>query len=212
VIPDRRQQEAVVYRISNRRWVAAGTFMATTTRLTTMEAANESARHAVNSILQHLEAGPGDDYNAQGRMFADWADIWDPEKHELDDLEPLKRLDQKLVEEGLPHALDILKLVEAVDALPMQGQPSPDPMANVLHLLQHAGEEFARDWGFSKETLAGLMAQGAERVHDQLDPLGMLRALKGTRTNLAERIQRAVRSFMDDSGPDPSQNGTDGGA
>ena len=78
--PDHGQQEPVFYRISNRRWVAAGTFMATTTRLTTMEAANESARHAVNSILHRLVVGPGSDYNAQGRMFADWAEIWDPER------------------------------------------------------------------------------------------------------------------------------------
>src|SRR5262249_6505578 len=35
-----------------RRWMPAGTYMATYTRLTTMEAANESGRHAVNAILQ----------------------------------------------------------------------------------------------------------------------------------------------------------------
>ena len=121
--PDSTHEEPIFYKMSNRRWVAAGTFMATTTRLTTMEAANESARHAVNSILRHL--GAGGEYNAQGRMFGDLAEIWDPEKNELDDLEPLKRLDKTLLEEGLPHMLDILKLVETVDALPMQGQASP---------------------------------------------------------------------------------------
>jgi hypothetical protein len=38
------------------RLVFAGTHMQTFTRLTTMEAANESARHAVNAILDHLVA------------------------------------------------------------------------------------------------------------------------------------------------------------
>ena len=45
-----------------------------------------------------------------------------------------------------------------------------DPAANLLHLLQHAAEAFDKDWGFSKETLYGLMAQAAERAHDGLDP------------------------------------------
>ena len=204
--PGETGPEPVFYNISNRRWVAAGTFMATTTRLTSMEAANESARHAVNAILYQLVLGPGADYSAQGRMFADWAEIWDPEKHELDELEPLKRLDQKLVEEGLPHVMDILGVVDGVDALPMHGQPSQDPMANVMQLLQHAGTTFGKDWGFIRETLAGLLAQAVGRMHDRLDPLGVLRGTKATPTDVLDRIQRAVRAFMDNSGEPPKQD------
>ena len=49
--------------------VFAGTHMKTFTRLTTMEAANESGRHAVNGILHDLEraakpAGDADDLHA----------------------------------------------------------------------------------------------------------------------------------------------------
>ena len=134
-------------------------------------------------------------------MFADWADIWDPEQHELDDLEPLKRLDEQLVKEGLPHVFDILKVVEAVDSLPMHGRESRDPMGNVMHLLEHAGKSVGGDWSFAKELLSGLLAHGAERTHAQLDPLGLLRGLKDvTPTDLAERVQRAIKSFM--QGPD----------
>src|SRR5262249_22482593 len=39
------------YQIARGAWVIAGTYMRTFTRLTTMESANESARHAVNALL-----------------------------------------------------------------------------------------------------------------------------------------------------------------
>ena len=45
----------IEYSLNYDRWVMCGTFMATLTRLTTMESANESARHAVNAILDALE-------------------------------------------------------------------------------------------------------------------------------------------------------------
>jgi hypothetical protein len=206
--PAHGQQHPVFYRIANRRWVTAGTYMATTTRLTTMEAANESARHAVNAILHRLLVASGADYNAQGRMFADWAEIWDPEKHELDDLEPLKRLDQTLLDEGLPHVLDILKIVDAVDAMPMQGQASQNPMGNVAHLLQHALEAADRDWGFGRETLHGVIRQAAERVHEALDPFRVLRTLKDSPATLGERLQRAARAFMDQADDGSTSGGT----
>jgi hypothetical protein len=78
------------------RWVLAGTYMRTHTRLTTMESANESARHAVNALLRFL--------GFEGSR----CDTWDPEELELPDLDTLKELDDHLVEAGLPHALDIL--------------------------------------------------------------------------------------------------------
>lgn len=94
------------YQLQNRSWVMAGTYMKTYTRLTTMEAANESARHAVNAILHDLNA-PGD------RCM-----IWDPEELELPDLAPLKAVDQKLFEDGYPHMVEILGLTDLpVDAL-----------------------------------------------------------------------------------------------
>ena len=45
----------VKYSLNCGRWVMCGTFMGTHTRITTMEAANESARHAVKAILRTVE-------------------------------------------------------------------------------------------------------------------------------------------------------------
>jgi hypothetical protein len=192
-------QRTRIYRLSNKRWVGAGTYMATTTRLTTMEAANESARHAVNTILDALVERPGKEYNAQGLLLAEFADTWDPERNELDDLEPLKRLDEKLVNEDLPHVMDIFKVMEAVDALPMHGKASKDPISNLIHLLQHVAEDFDKDFGFSRETLFGLIGKAAEQFHEALDPFGLLReGFKGMPIDLVDRIQRGVRSFIDE--------------
>jgi len=81
-------------------YVMCGTFMKTFTRLTSMEGANESARHAVNALLQKLEV-PGDR-----------CEIWDPEDNEVDDLQWLKDLDEELHRRGLPHFVDILGWTE----------------------------------------------------------------------------------------------------
>lgn len=77
-------------------YVLAGTFMQTFTRLTSMEAANESARHAVNALLQLWQIG------------GDRCDIWDPEDHELEDLQWFKDLDEELLRRKLPHFVDVL--------------------------------------------------------------------------------------------------------
>ena len=192
--------ERVFYRVSNKRWVAAGTYMATTTRLTTMESANESGRHAVNAILNRLLVEPSTYYNSQGRMFADWAETWDPEKYELDDVEPMKRLDERLVADGLPHVLDILKVLDGIDALPMHGQASTDPLASVTQLFQHAANATEQDWGFLKETLQCFITHAAERVQSGLDPLGMLTGSKGLPSDVMERIKNAVQALLNVSG------------
>jgi hypothetical protein len=75
--------------------VLAGTYMKTYTRLTSMEAANESARHAVNAILQHAEL-PG----VQSR-----ADTWPMDEREIEDLKWLKDLDDAYFRRGLDHPL-----------------------------------------------------------------------------------------------------------
>lgn len=93
------------YEVQAERWVLAGCYMKTYTRLTTMEAANESARHAVNAILH------------ASRVEGDRCRIWNPEEHELPDLQFLKDLDALLVRDGLPHFVEILGLDEVPDAL-----------------------------------------------------------------------------------------------
>jgi hypothetical protein len=84
----------------------AGTYMKTFTRLTSMEAANESARHAVNAILDHAGAA------------CDRCEIWDPEDHELEDLTWFKDLDRRLFERGLPHFVETLGWSELPALLP----------------------------------------------------------------------------------------------
>lgn len=87
------------------RYVLAGTFMQTFTRLTSMEAANESARHAVNALLQVWSIG------------GDRCDIWDPEDNEVEDLQWFKDLDAKMFERKLPHFVDVLGWSELPDQL-----------------------------------------------------------------------------------------------
>ena len=91
--------------------VFAGTHMRTFTRLTSMEAANESARHAVNAILDHLSdeevvrAKRDDDelrddhpHEQRTPKYGAYCDIWDPEQHEHADLEFVRLIDKYLVE------------------------------------------------------------------------------------------------------------------
>jgi len=86
------------YQANNGSVVLAGTYMQTYTRLTTMEAANESGRHAANAILTH--AG----------FVGDRCATWDPEDMELGDLQWLVDLDGRLFAAGLPHVVELLGL------------------------------------------------------------------------------------------------------
>lgn len=111
------------YEINNRRWVVAGPHMKTFTRMTTMEAANESARHAVNRILHHMgfeldrndRVRPG--FATSGLFLGDFCPIWNMVDHELPDLEGFKRIDRRLLEGGLPHFMDILDLEPQMEAI-----------------------------------------------------------------------------------------------
>jgi hypothetical protein len=101
-LPDHRHDG---YELQNGAWILAGTYMKTFTRLTTMEAANESARHAVNAVL-HASKAPGD------RCM-----IWDPEEWELPDFAVLRAIDQRLYKDGYPHMVEILGLDSIPEAL-----------------------------------------------------------------------------------------------
>jgi NAD(P)-binding Rossmann-like domain len=105
------------YTLQCGRWALAGTYMQTFTRLTTMEAANESGRHAVNAILKGLQ---------NTRRAWTPCETRDPELHELDDIGWLKCLDEKLFDYGresgqeggrLPHFMDIVELEASPEAL-----------------------------------------------------------------------------------------------
>ncbi|MFV8749670.1 FAD-dependent oxidoreductase [Nannocystaceae bacterium ST9] len=90
------------YQLAFGRLVLAGTYMKTYTRLTTMEAANESARHAVNAILR---AARCEDETSRRRWPL--CRVWTMESREPEMLRGLKLLDRELYDRGLPHALEI---------------------------------------------------------------------------------------------------------
>lgn len=102
VDPEQRKRG---YEMQNKSWVLAGTYMKTFTRLTTMEAANESARHAVNAILR------------DSAVAGDRCMIWDPEEMELPDFADLREIDRKLFADGYPHLVEILGVDEIPEAL-----------------------------------------------------------------------------------------------
>jgi hypothetical protein len=87
-----------------------------------MEAANESARHAVNAIIQHqrdaiMQGGPGYEgadpkETSPTRMTP--CDIWPIERREVRDFDFLKELDEELYARNLDHFLEILDLAEMV--------------------------------------------------------------------------------------------------
>jgi len=110
------QRRSTGYTPQNHRWLLAGTYLKTFTRLTTMEAANESARHAVNAILHARQ------------VQSDRCMIWDPEACEIPDLAGLREVDRKLFLDGYPHMVDILGLESIPDALvPSVGDPGATP-------------------------------------------------------------------------------------
>ena len=99
-------------------WTPAGTYMATYTRLTTMEAANESGRHAAAAILYQLLASGRRDPSGQPiGLVGNLPFIWRVEDHEPDDLRFAKQLDNGLVAANLPHALDIIGVTELVNLI-----------------------------------------------------------------------------------------------
>ncbi|MFT7304844.1 MAG: hypothetical protein ACI9P7_000102 [Candidatus Azotimanducaceae bacterium] len=108
----------IYYSLSKSRWVIAGSMAQTYTRLNSMEASNESARHAVNSILASVadqQDSTADWWEGKPGVFCD---VHNNEKDEDPDLNFLKRLDRELMKQGLPHVLDILESMEHLKKIP----------------------------------------------------------------------------------------------
>lgn len=120
------------YQVHNNSVVFAGTWNKTFTRVTSMESACESGRHAVNAILDHyiwVESDGSDrreklkpldwefpyGFLDQGlsspiRMptpAGDYCYIFDIENREPADTRPLRVLDAFLCQQSLPHPLDV---------------------------------------------------------------------------------------------------------
>lgn len=133
------------YAVMFGRLVLAGPHMKTHTRLVTMEAANESARHAVNGLLEAYRA---QHTQAQDRVTIHRCHVFDIEDYEPGDLMLLKELDQKLLARGLPHFLEIVEAEKLVanPALPLlqsalaliPAGPTRDRIAEVLRAITEA--------------------------------------------------------------------------
>ncbi len=120
------------YQVHHNSVVFAGTWNRTFTRLTSMEAACESARHAVNAILDHyvwVGSGGADrrdnttlpwrfpygfldqGFSSPVRMptpAGDYCYVFDVENREPADTRLLRNLDSQYCLQSLPHPLDTL--------------------------------------------------------------------------------------------------------
>ncbi|MFO0758852.1 MAG: hypothetical protein U0359_20335 [Byssovorax sp.] len=138
------------YRVHNGQVVFCGHYMRTFTRMATMEAANESARHAVNAILDYLAENADEPKKGTHEKIAsgDYCQIWDIEQHELDDLDFFKRVDEMLFKAGKPHMADILQFDKIADLQ----YPDPSPAQALAAAL---GVTLGKDWGVQPMELAG---------------------------------------------------------
>lgn len=145
------------YQVHNNSVVFAGTWTKTFTRMTSMEAACESARHAVNAVLDHyiwVESDGRDrreDTTLQWRFpygfldqglsspirmptpAGDYCYIFDIENREPPDTRALRILDSRSIENALPHPLDALP--PSAGGIPMTVPPF-DPNQQMLAYLQ----------------------------------------------------------------------------
>jgi hypothetical protein len=144
------------YQVHNNSVVFAGTWTRTFTRMTSMEAAGESARHAVNAILDHyVWVGSGgldlrettslnwnfpfgfldQGYSSPIRMpspAGDYCYVFDIENREPAETRLLRTLDSRYCDNSLPHPLDSPGPIPANTPTspfpPAGGQPMTSPM------------------------------------------------------------------------------------
>ena len=147
------------------RLVFAGTYTRTFTRLTTMESANESARHAVNAILDHVMAQKKKDKSAglvdedvfPASPLGDYCRIWDPERNELPDVAALQRLDAHNFQKGLPHPWDMLGLERLPSLFSYLPGAGADPFGRLADAMRMVGDKAGVPGG--SQGLMGVLQQ-----------------------------------------------------
>ena len=99
-------------------WVAAGAHMATYTRMTTMEAANESGRHAAMALIYEIRSQARRlNLRHYEALAGDFPMIYPVEDNEGDDIEYFKRLDDQLFDMGQPHLFELVGLTQLVESI-----------------------------------------------------------------------------------------------
>ncbi len=163
------QPPSIEYQVFMGRWVLAGAFMATHTRMMTMEGSNESGRHAVRAIVKSRnEATPGSLNDGKFNGIHSHQPLMPPvvfdiEDMELEDLRWARKLDDDLYDAGLPHVLEILEgelQMEVVDdmisateaAVRMRTRLSElgqrVDVAEVRKLIEVRARKLGSDWAF----------------------------------------------------------------
>jgi hypothetical protein len=189
--------------------VFAGVYLKTFTRMSTMEAANESGRHAANAIIDHyLSRHPDlaprpergkksaraeredDDRIEEARHMksaifytatplGDYCKIWNPERWEMPDFVLAKQYDEWCFDHGLPHPWDLW----GVEALP----------AMLSHALNAKAQNPARKLGAS---LPDSLEAALETLLRSAYPSGgwdsVLDAMRSYRRAIDERMKQAA--------------------
>ena len=170
------------YEVHHGKLVFAGTWCKTFTRMTSMEAACESGRHAVNAILDHyVHDQPGNDDERdlpslswrlpfgfvdqelsspirQPMPAGDYAFIFDCENREPADARPTRAIDSDYFRAGLAHPWHVWGLDNASAVASSLGADGPgDQYAPALWIVDQL-----REWRKVVETVYSASATNAE--------------------------------------------------
>jgi hypothetical protein len=149
----------------------------------------------VNAILHELLMDPPEGhehrYNSQGKLLGELCQTFDPYEHEIDDLEPLKRLDQALFDEGLPHFVEILGIERLVESIPMDAKR--ETATRLVRALEQTRRRYEDDWDFLSQAFDAYGAPHSRLLRDLRDVLGKL----GQADNLKQAIGM-VADLLDD--------------
>lgn len=111
------------------RLLFCGTWKRTFTRMTTMESANESARHCVNAIIDHFiernpqpssrdhdvtdDVEPAPAGELPWTQIGDYSRVWNVENEELPEFLPIKKIDKWFFAHDLPNPMNPTPLEES---------------------------------------------------------------------------------------------------
>jgi hypothetical protein len=135
----------------------------------------------------------------------DQPDIWNPEDHELEDLDLFRRVDRRLISLGLEHFMDIVdfdrKLAHALDGMELYGETKiarngakKSRLSEVLGLSlagldASLGKQFGRDY-YAKEVDSRVKQSQADvtDLENSADAFADLKGLIGPLKKLFDKL------------------------